>query len=289
MSAPLAPAIADALAQRLDAFRGAAEASGDTGDDEAAHRVRVTARRLHAALLLWRPLLALPAAARPGVLRRVEQRFGARRDLDVLRARVEALRTTERPLADVIATLRARTDDAEERGRLVLRRRSTRRMIAALTEWIATPAWTPLATLSPPHLLPWLIAPTASRVLVHPGWAVAGIPEPDDPDGRPLHRLRRRLKALRYRLECLSGWYGAPIEAWLAELHAMQDALGAWHDEGVMLRMLVHAGLEPALGAVARTRAAAAMAPWPAWRERYLDAGVRSRCWALLGPPSAAV
>ncbi|MBK9690667.1 MAG: CHAD domain-containing protein [Gemmatimonadetes bacterium] len=169
MSAPLAPAIADALAQRLDAFRGAAEASGDTGDDEAAHRVRVTARRLHAALLLWRPLLALPAAARPGVLRRVEQRFGARRDLDVLRARVEALRTTERPLADVIATLRAGTDDAEERGRLVLRRRSTRRMIAALTEWIAAPAWTPLATLSPPHLLPWLIAPTASRVLVHPG------------------------------------------------------------------------------------------------------------------------
>ncbi len=285
MSAPLAAAIVGALTHRLAAFREASDASAAAGDPEGAHRVRVTARRLHAGLLVWRPLLELPAAVRPRMLRRVERRFGAQRDLDVLRARLEALRGLDPPLSEAIASLRDRAGDAEERGRLVLRRRSTRRFVAGLTDWLVAPCWSPLAGFPPPVLLPWLVAPAASRALLHPGWAVGGIPEPDDEAGRPLHRLRRRLKGLRYRLECVAPWYGAPLHGWLDELHAMQDALGAWHDEGVLLRVLARAGLDPALGAAARQRAAAALVPWPAWRLRYLDPGERARRWAELAIP----
>lgn len=285
MSAPFAAAIIGELTLRLAAFREASGASADADDPEGAHRVRVMARRLHAGLAVWRPLLELPPAVRPCVLRRVERRFGARRDLDVLRTRLEALRGPAVPLPGVIASLRARSVEAEERGRLVLRRRSTRRLVGALAGWLAAPAWSPLAGFPPPVLLPWLVAPVASRALLHPGWAVGGIPGPDEEAGRPLHRLRRRLKALRYRLECVTEWYGAPLVAWLDELHAMQDALGAWHDEGVLLRLLARAGLDPALGTAARQRATVAMLPWPAWRARYRDAGERARLWADLGFP----
>ena len=283
MSRALAPAIHDELSRRLAGFREAADASVDAGDPEAAHRVRVTARRLHAALVLWRPLLRFPRRVRPAVLRRVERRFGARRDLDVLRARLEALPEPGQSLADLVDTLKAQAAEAEARGRMALRRRSTRRLVRALEEWLGAPTWSPLADLPPTALLPWLVAPAASRVLLHPGWAITDAPAPDDVHGRPLHRLRRRLKVLRYRLECVADWYGAPVRAWLVELHAMQDALGAWHDEGVLLRRLARAGLEPLLGAAAKERAAAAMLSWPAWRERYLDAGERARRWAELG------
>ncbi len=285
MSTPLAPAIVGELGQRLATFREAADASAEADDLEGAHRVRVTARRLHAGLLVWRPLLELPDVVRPRVLRRVERRFGARRDLEVLRTRLESLREAGTPLPGTIASLRARAAAADARGRLALRRRSTRRLVRGLTDWLAAPAWSPLADLPPSALLPWLVAPAASRAMLHPAWAVSGIPEPDADSGRVLHRLRRRLKGLRYRLECVADWYGPPLLAWLEELHAMQDALGAWHDEGVLLRMLARAGLDPACGATARQRAAAAMVPWPGWRQRYLDAGERTRRWADLGRP----
>ncbi len=108
MSTPLAPAIVGELGQRLVTFREAADASAEADDLEGAHRVRVTARRLHAGLLVWRPLLELPDVVRPRVLRRVERRFGARRDLEVLRTRLESLREAGTPLPDTIASLRAR-------------------------------------------------------------------------------------------------------------------------------------------------------------------------------------
>lgn len=277
------PAIVPQLAARLERF--AAGARIDPADAEGAHRARVTARRLHAALVVWRPLLALPPAVRPAVLREVERRLGALRDLDVLQGHLI-------PVLETLPALRQRLGEARAAALALARRAvargSLRRTLEGVERWVAEPTFHPLASLPPWRVGPALVAPALTRVLLAPGWLVEGQPDPLDPRAAPLHALRRRVKRLRYRLECLEPWGGAELAAWLEELHAMQDALGDWHDAGVLLEWLGEPSDGEDLLAAARRRATAALAPWPAWRARWQSRAGQAAVWrrlAALGAP----
>lgn len=278
-----AAAIVPQLAARLERF--AAGARLDPADAEGAHRARVTARRLHATLVVWRPLLALPAQVRPGTLREVERRLGALRDLDVLQGHLT-------PVLERMPVLQARLAEARaaalELARRAVGRGRLRRTLQGVEAWVAEPAFHPLAALPPWRVGPALAAPALTRVLLSPGWLVEGQPDPLDPRAAPLHALRRRVKRLRYRLECLEPWGGEDLAAWLEELHAMQDALGDWHDAGVLLDWLGEPAGQEDLLAAARMRATAALAPWPGWRARWLSRAGQRLCWrrlAALGSP----
>jgi len=268
------------LSERLDRFEALADAAADTLAAEAIHDIRVGARRFHAALMVLSPLARFPRDIRRRPVRRLERCFGALRDLDVLSGMIDEL-----PAASEVAGLRAsmlaERQTASERGRVALARRRLRRTCASLHEWLDDPEFTPLASIDPELLLPELVAPAVNRFFLHPGWLVSNSPSPMEPGAEALHALRRRIKPLRYGLECFAPWCGEPVGQWLSELHLMQDALGNWHDAGVLLERLegVPAGAE--LRELARSRAALALEPWPAWRERYTEPEFRrlARSW----------
>jgi CHAD domain-containing protein len=268
------------LSQRLDRFEALADAVADTTDAEAIHDIRVGSRRFHAALMVLSPLARFPRDIRRRPVRRLERRFGALRDLDVLSGMLDELPASSEAEA-LRATILAERQSAAERGRVALARRSLRRACASLHEWLDDPEFSPLASMDPELLLPELVAPAVNRFFLHPGWQVSNSPSPLEPGAEALHALRRRIKPLRYGLECFAPWCDEPVGQWLSELHLMQDALGNWHDAGVLLERLegVRAGAE--LRDLARSRAALALEPWLAWRERYTEPEFRrtARSW----------
>lgn len=255
---------------------------------EPVHQLRVAARRLAAALFVFGPVVRLPGDCRVRPFRRVERCLGALRDLDVLEESVRRERETATEYASLAAYQRVLEgiatdrDDALRDADRALDRPGYDRACAALHAWLAAPRFAALADVPLSAVAPDLLLPTLSATLLHPGWQLGRLPEPDDPDAGNLHALRRRLKSLRYRVECLEEWYGAAATAWLTELHGMQDTLGAWHDEGLLLDRLHRAEAPESCVEAARVRARLALAPWPASRQRYLDSLVRDQCRRLL-------
>lgn len=288
--------VEQSLDERLDAFRRSRDACTRAPTPEAVHEVRVTTRRLRAVLTLFDPLLTLPDDVAPRVLRRLERRFGRVRDLDVVGAALHAAAAAEvsPPRASGYTNLGATIDEARgearKRAEAELARPRLRRLTSGLRSWLEAPGFTPVATLPIALPVPDLLLPFLSRALLEPGWLVAEPPDPDAATAAPLHALRRRLKQLRYAVECVADWYGAPVKSWLDELHAMQDALGDWHDAGLLLEWLTNHEASSSLRPAVLDRAQAALAPWPAWRRRYLDPEVRAGFRHLVAgcPPGSA-
>lgn len=284
----LAGIIPGVIRPRLSRLEERLSALGDAPRREATHQVRVAARRLAAALKTFAAVMGQPPACRIAPLRRVERRLGALRDLDILE---EALARDADEAGDDErrAALRRALALAEEGRRHATRRAlravvrpGLRRAREGLTTWLEAPRFSFLGSLPAAAVVPDLYLPVLGEILVHPGWDVRGTPQPDAAGAEALHGLRRRLKGLRYRIECLAGWFGGPAEPWLDELHRMQDALGAWHDDGVVLERLVRAGAPPAALERVRTRAQLVLGPWEGWRQRYLDPDERRRMRSIL-------
>lgn len=270
------------VGERLRRFESARPSRRGSAEVEEVHHLRVSARRLQAALSMFQPLVSWPGVRRRPI-RRVERRFGALRDLDVLAGLLRDLPGDQAvpELARAIATERERARDG---GDAALERGGLARTLAALDRWLEHPEFTPLASLPLDLLRPDLAGPTLSRVFLHPGWLVEGTPGPDDPYAADLHALRRQLKAFRYRLECIAAGGGEELEGWLDELHAMQDALGGWHDQGVLAARLRELGASPVLLEHIRGRARAALASWPGWRARYRSPEFRHQARGRLEP-----
>ena len=284
----LADIIPGIVRPRLSRLEERLAAMGDAPGEEATHQVRVAARRLAAALDSFAAVMGEPPACRVAPLRRVERRLGALRDLDILEQALA--RDADEAGDDECRAALRRAQDMVEKGRDRATRRALRavdrpgllRARESLADWLEAPRFSSLGSLPTAAVAPDLYLPALGEILVHPGWEVRGAPQPDAAGADALHALRRRLKGLRYRIECLSGWFGGPAESWLDELHRMQDALGAWHDDGVMLELLVRAGA-PALALDrVQTRARLVLGPWEGWRQRYLDPDERQQMRSIL-------
>ena len=298
----LAGIIPEIVRPRLSRLEESLTVMGDDPRGEAIHKVRVTARRLGAALDTFAGVMRMSPACRVAPLRRVERRLGALRDLDVL-GQALACDASEAGDDESRAALHRALDMVEEgrdratrRALRAVARPGLRRARESLAAWLEAPSFSSLGTLPTVAVVPDLYLPALGEILVHPGWEVCGTPQPDADGAEALHALRRRLKGLRYRIECLSQWFGGPAEPWLDELHRMQDALGAWHDDGVLLEWLVQAGAPAPVLERVRTRARLVLGPWEGWRQRYLDPDERRQMRSILlgaahprgGAPGAA-
>lgn len=273
------------LSERLRELRRRDEEWGGDPAPEAVHQTRVAARRLRAGLDLFGRFLDLPESVRIQPLRRLERRLGALRDLDVLAEAVGRLPSGNPAVAAIAADLARERAGALTRAHRAHHRPAYRHLLEDLEGWLAAPRFLPSSNLSLDAVAPDLLLPALGTVLLNPAWTTTTFPDPIAPEARPLHRLRREVKRLRYQVECLAPWYGPGVTAWLDELHAIQDAIGAWHDAGMLFSRLDAQGGAGDLRAGVLASAMAALAPWPAWRERYLDRQTRSRLRALLLRP----
>jgi triphosphatase len=209
-------------------------------DPGALHQARVAIRRLRTAFSLFRP------AVRQGSLAPLREElhafigpFGEARNLDVfLESHEDELGRGDRRK---LKSARAEAYD-QVIGRLEAQQ--TRDMLLDLVEWTASGDWRKHAASRP-------IGPFAAERL-DKAWKTVrrkgkGL---SDDEERQLHRLRIRIKKLRYTVAFLAPLYDRKrVRNFASSLENMQDCLGLIHDD--MINRQIVSDYE--LGEVGRT------------------------------------
>ncbi len=227
-------------------------------DPEALHQMRVGMRRLRSAVKGFAPALSLPKPAQEEKIGKIAHQLGSLRDLDVLR---ETLQTRYKP------TLPPEEQEALKTAlaRLVQQRRQTLAAVQktlehqrynnlkqSLKKWLKQPTYQEIAQMPIQEVLPDLLLPEVSRLLLHPGWLVGttfkqgiNLQELDaemvqrlSAQGLLLHSLRKETKRVRYQMELFTDFYGEPFAAYIEDIKTIQEILGQIQDNLVLSQFL---------------------------------------------------
>jgi CHAD domain-containing protein len=199
------------------------------GETEPVHQLRVATRRLRAALRLFGPLLpARFAETTHRELAWLAHHIGAVRDLDVL---LEAVRTRaarldpelRKALGPVGVAIHDQRAAALAELATALDSARGRRLVQRLNAFADSPGR---------RRRDERLGTVAARLVSPLARAVGRAGRKLSPDVPPadFHRLRVRVKRLRYALEMLRGLGGKPVRRLLARLEDLQDILGESQD-----------------------------------------------------------
>ena len=262
-------------------------------DPEHLHNMRVGTRRLRTALQVFDRAIAIPKAAtakRVGSLSRV---LGKLRDLDVQTAdlqeryRPDLPETEQRSLDEVIAKLQKERQLAFAGVEDALTRSRYQHMKAEYELWLNQPRYTQLATQTILSLIPDLLSPLLSTLLLHPGWLVPM--DASDTDSDVLHDLRKACKHVRYQGEFFIPFYSEAFQTWIKDIKTIQAKLGTVHDSQVLQALLAkhlpkHVKL-PELQDAVKQAQTEALLDWDSVRKRYLEPPFRQHLHYLLLEP----
>lgn len=238
-------AVVDMLRAALaPALANASQITAGPSEPEHLHQLRVAVRRLMAVLHVFHAFVPAQVQALLAPLRELQHALGRARDLDVLAVPLQqawqaAGATAEQAAAwfDAVGVPAGRghadapppADAAEGDVSAVQCLASARaqqlwlRLLAATLPRAAEAD----AAGGPAAPLDQVLLPLER--LYRQVRRDAGRAEALDDDG--LHRLRRRIKRLRYAIECVDTWLPQKRrEALLRSLRGAQEALGQWHD-----------------------------------------------------------
>ncbi len=261
-------------------------------DPEQVHQMRVGTRRLRAALRGFAPALAVPEAVAEPAIARLARELGKLRDLDVLLEYLQVaclpyLPSEERPQLEAVLQHLAKKRKAARKGVCAtLSSKSYRRLQASLRAWARDPAYTALAARPIEAVLPDLLLPEVSHLLLHPGWLVGmsaarsgKIPSPPEveallaSDVEAVHDLRKQAKRARYQLELFLPFYGQTYANWVRAIKEIQTILGDLQDNFVTtartekaLKALGLGSLESALPTLAHLLGMRRYRCWLQWQ-----------------------
>jgi CHAD domain-containing protein len=207
-------------------------------DGQGVHKSRVATRRLKAALDLLEPVLekshAKPFAKLGKKLRR---RLGPLRDADVMLEHLDALRT-DPALAPAAGWMHERiVEDRDAARQASQRRASPAKVLSKLGTWWGVREDVIAAEPAVPSLLAESLHLQLDRFI-----------ENADPQQRQdPHQLRIASKRLRYTLE-IADAVGVELPKGLTKtFKAMQECLGAWHDQVVLAERAMEAAIDAEL------------------------------------------
>jgi CHAD domain-containing protein len=259
-----------AIADAGRKFRRARRKFIDRQDAESLHSLRVSLRRLRAALTLFRPVVVLPRRLGDRDLRRVGHELADLRDQDVALESIRAMPEDAEPRTH-LKKLERRRQRETYRVAERLRGPRVRGMLRALRRWDASPAFSVEEDTAVSVVLPGLRSRIAA-VELHPAWSLALIPDAsgglhaadsvydDHTTAELLHQLRRRIKQVRYQLEVTARVLQADWLPALERLRVLQESLGVMQD----VRML------GSLTTVPQDRIVSASAAWEEMRGERL-------------------
>jgi inorganic triphosphatase YgiF len=246
IAATLEGCLAHVLDNRAPAYLGR--------DPEGVHQMRVGVRRLRSALRLFGPVVPPEAARRyEAELRWLGRELGGARDLDVfvseLLEPLRAKRRGDKGLDRLSEAALAQRSDRQAALRRALDSPRATRLALELGRWLARRGWReqPVDEVSARLFAP--ARELAVDLLARRDRKARGLGErirelgPSD-----LHRLRIRVKRLRYASELLGGLYpGRSLERYLERLSELQDRLGRLADLAAARALLAGLleGVEP--------------------------------------------
>ncbi|NJL01444.1 MAG: CHAD domain-containing protein [Spirulinaceae cyanobacterium SM2_1_0] len=309
-----------AIAKHTGKFRKYPAAVLADHDPEDLHQMRVGLRRLRAALRGFAPALRLPKAASEQRVGKLARCLGELRDLDVLGAALRDRHLPELPPTEQSAARPALQALQEQRRRAFKRvkRALTGKLYCQLessfTAWLEQPQYQPLAQVPVEPVLPDLLLPDLSDLLLQPAWLVGTVQTADgiqvtttseaavidrllNEQAEPLHSLRKTAKRVRYQMELFAPGYGEPYQRAVEQVKAIQTVLGEVQDSAVLGEFLVLAlGANwgdrlPTLAARLQTTRQRKWQEWQALQRQFLDPDTRHalRATVLPQPPAPAV
>lgn len=271
-----------------------ADVLADT-DPEALHQMRVGTRRLRTALQVFEMAIILPKNASAKRLRKFARILGEVRDLDVQLAsladdyRPQIKKREQKQLDQVAEALAKRRKVAVSTMQEAIDHSLYQDLKAAFSSWLKKPKYTAISQLPISSVLPDLLSPLLTQVMLHPGWLVA-TEQVSDQNSATLHDLRKACKHMRYQAEFFIPFYGTTFENWVKEIKDLQDRLGAFQDTQVLLELLTtelgdRMRLPNLQTAIDQTQAGA-LSTWDELRQKYLDDGFRYHLHQMLLQPT---
>jgi CHAD domain-containing protein len=263
-------------------------------DPENLHKMRVASRRLRTALQVFGWAVQLPKAAGVKRISSLAKILGNLRDLDV---QLADLQTTYRPqlevpeqkrLDQVIKTLSKQRERAYEAVEDALEQTRYYKLKTTYEDWLEQPQYTAIAQLPLRPLLPDLLSPLLSQLLLHPGWLVPAN-HSSLAESQLLHDLRKVCKQVRYQAEFFVPFYGDAFATWIQEVKTLQDNLGLFQDSQVLIALLEKylpkAAEMPGLQAIVQQTPREVLADWDPIRQHYLDPAFRNHLHQMLLEP----
>ncbi|NJK49173.1 CHAD domain-containing protein [Candidatus Gracilibacteria bacterium] len=271
---------------------------------EQLHQMRVGMRRLRSAIVGFSPALNLPPAADEKKVGKIARILGQLRDIDVLG---EILKNQYQPVLptkeqkqlnkalDVLAEQRVR---AFERVDDILKDKLYLNLKTAFQDWLKNPSYQTIAEISIGNILPDLLLPQISKLLLQPGW-ILGIDLKEkniqvrdrltkeqvkkllDNQGTLLHELRKEAKRSRYNMELFTQFYGDNYQDYLTDIKALQAVLGDIQDSFVLAEFLTEAfekEFSNKMPVLAEQLTETRYEKWQEWQElqhRFLDKKTR--------------
>ena len=294
-------------------------------DPEELHQMRVGMRRLRSAVTGFAPVLDLPKAASDDNIGKIARRLGELRDIDVM---IEALNNqyyptlteAEKPTLDkVLIRLVKQRGKAFKKVQATLAHQKYQNLKQDLQNWLDFPVYTPIEKLPIMGVLPDLLLPQVSQLLLHQGW-LFGIDKLETESestenssqettpkktitkkkleklltthGDVLHSLRKQAKRVRYLMALFTDFYGSTYQAYLQDMKDLQECLGDIQDTMVLeavLVAIVRSDLKKSLPTLSNQMSQKRYESWQSWTQlqrRYLNPVVRQDFHlTLLRPP----
>ncbi len=282
-------------------------------DPEELHQMRVGMRRLRSALRGFAPALRLPPPLSEGRVGKLARTLGSLRDLDVLQAALEQDYQPHLPpveqqaLGPVLQALQKQRRRAAKAVKRTLTGKRYTQLKAGFQAWLEQPQYELPALLPLAAVLPDLLLPSWSELLLHPAWLVGVCPEgdrlsiPELPEAPALtaflhthaialHDLRKTAKRVRYQLELFAPCYGEAYQRTVDQVKAIQTVLGDVQDSVVLEEFLTRTlgstwgDRLPALAAHLQAARGQKWGEWQALQRQFLDPATRHALRATLLP-----
>ncbi len=273
-------------------------------EPEDLHQMRVGMRRLRSAITGFAPALDLPKPAQEKKIGKIGRHLGTLRDLDVLREALEnhykpALPSKEQKfLKTALVQVDKQRQQALEDVKETLEHQRYHSLKQSLKKWLRQPNYHEIAQMPIQEVLPDLLLPELSKLLLHPGWLVGAEVKEGEIDilkerspeiveqqlaeqGPVLHSLRKETKRIRYQMEVFADFYGESYEAYLKDVKAIQEILGQIQDSFVLaefLRDALKSEIKTVLPTLASQLAQTSYEAWQQWQslqQRYLSPEIR--------------
>lgn len=278
-------------------------------DPEELHQMRVGMRRLRSAVTSFAPVLDLPKAARDKKIGKIARSLGELRDIDVL---MEALNDQYYPylpepeqitIDKVLIRLVKRRGKVFKSVRSTLEHKNYQHLKEDLKNWLEFPVYKAIAQFPIQELLPDLLLPQISHLLLHEGWlfAIENLETEDNSQdnssskklsnkkvdklltshGDVLHDLRKQAKKVRYLMALFTDFYGSTYQAYLQDMKEIQEYLGDIQDTVVledMLGEILHSDIKKSLPTLLKQISQKRYDSWCKWTQlqrRYLNPAIR--------------
>ncbi|MEA5554560.1 CHAD domain-containing protein [Anabaena cylindrica UHCC 0172] len=232
-------------------------------DIEALHQMRVGMRRLRTAISRFELSLNLPKSVSDKNIGKIAGILGKLRDLDVLKETLEnnykphLVQKEQASLQIAFSNLAKQREIEVSHVQKIFKNETYKSFKKDLQEWLEKPNYQPLASLPIQQVLPDLLLPEVSKLLLHPGWMIGTqvidsevVIQPNwtpeqlehhlKTQGKTLHSLRKQAKRVRYQMELFTELYGESFAANVANVKHIQENLGMLQDSMVLNEWLVN-------------------------------------------------